>query len=58
MIRDLDSSLRPAAGSTLDNRLLREMAPQQFGMFVLGTLSTVALLLTLLGTYVIPRRWR
>ena len=29
------------------------MAPQQFGMVVLGTLGTIAVLLTILGTYVL-----
>ena len=52
-VRDLDASLRLPAGVTLDERLLRQMAPQQFGLFVLGSLGLIALLLTVLGTYVL-----
>ena len=52
-VRDLDSNLQLPAGVTLDERLLRQMAPQQFGLFVLGSLGAIALLLTILGTYVL-----
>jgi putative ABC transport system permease protein len=52
-IRQLDASLQLPAGMTLDERLLRQMAPQQFGLFVLGSLGLIALLLTVLGTYVL-----
>jgi predicted permease len=52
-VRQLDSNLQLPAGLTLDERLLRQMAPQQFGLFILGSLGTIALLLTMLGTYVL-----
>jgi predicted permease len=52
-VRELDASLQLPAGITLDERLLRQMAPQQFGLFVLGSLGAIALLLTVLGTYVL-----
>lgn len=38
---------------TLADAVARQMAPQRFGAAVLGALATVALILTLLGTYVI-----
>jgi ABC-type antimicrobial peptide transport system permease subunit len=53
MVRQLDSDLQLPAGLTLDERLLRQMAPQQFALFVLGSLGAIALLLTVLGTYVL-----
>jgi predicted permease len=52
-VRQLDPGLQLPAGVTLDDRLLRQMAPQQFGLFVLGSLGAIALLLTVLGTYVL-----
>ncbi len=53
MVRLLGPNLQVPAGLTLDDRLLRQMAPQQFGLFVLGSLGAIALLLTVLGTYVL-----
>ena len=53
IVRQLDSNLQLPAGLTLDERLLRQMAPQQFALFVLGSLGAIALLLTVLGTYVL-----
>lgn len=52
-VRQLDSRLQLPNGMTLDERLLRQMAPQQFGLFVLASLGAIALLLTVLGTYVL-----
>jgi predicted permease len=52
-VRQLDSRLQLPDGITLDERLLRQMAPQQFGLFVLASLGAIALLLTVLGTYVL-----
>jgi predicted permease len=52
-VRELDAHLQMPDAMTLDERLLRQMAPQQFGMFVLGSLGAIALLLTALGTYVL-----
>lgn len=51
-VLQLDSRLVLPPGLTLDERLLRQMAPQQFALFVLGSLGAIALLLTVLGTYV------
>jgi putative ABC transport system permease protein len=53
VVRQLDPNLQLPAGVTLDDRLLRQMAPQQFGLLVLGSLGAIALLLTVLGTYVL-----
>jgi ABC-type antimicrobial peptide transport system permease subunit len=52
-VRQLDAGVQVPDGMTLDERLLRQMAPQQFGLFVLGGLGAIALLLTGLGTYVL-----
>ena len=52
-VSELDPDLELPAAVTLDQRLLRQMAPQQFGVLVLGSLGAIALLLTLLGTYVL-----
>jgi putative ABC transport system permease protein len=52
-IREMDSNLQLSPGLTLDERLIRQMAPQQFGLLVLGSLGVIALLLTILGTYVL-----
>jgi predicted permease len=49
----IDPRVAPSAVTTLQDQIARQMAPQQFGAAVLGALATVALLLTLLGTYVI-----
>jgi ABC-type antimicrobial peptide transport system permease subunit len=53
VVRQLDPHLQLPAGLTLDERLLRQMGPQQFGLFILGSLGAIALLLTVLGTYVL-----
>jgi predicted permease len=52
-IKNADARIAPARAVTLDEGLLRELAPQQFGMVVLGTLGSIALVLTLLATYVL-----
>jgi ABC-type antimicrobial peptide transport system permease subunit len=38
---------------TIDERLTRQMAPQHFGAVVLAALGAIAVLLTILGTYVL-----
>ena len=48
----LDARVAPSAPATLQDLMARQMAPQQFGAAVLGALATVALILTLLSTYV------
>jgi predicted permease len=53
VIRQLDPNVQLSPGLTLNERLMRQMAPQQFGLLVLGSLGGIALLLTILGTYVL-----
>jgi predicted permease len=50
-VRHLDSTVSAGPMLTIDQRLLREMAPQRLGAFVLGGLGFLATLLTLMGTY-------
>jgi ABC-type antimicrobial peptide transport system permease subunit len=52
-IRELDSQVTAAAMLTLDEQIGRQMNPQRFGIYVLGALGGIALLLTVLGTYVL-----
>jgi hypothetical protein len=59
-IRDLQEALRAIDGRipagtwrTLEEQLLRQMYPQRFGIFVLGSLGGVSLLLASLGAYVL-----
>jgi putative ABC transport system permease protein len=52
-IKSIDPAVRPGAMMTLEDRLLRQLGPQQFGIVVLGVLGAIALLLTVLGTYVL-----
>jgi ABC-type antimicrobial peptide transport system permease subunit len=39
--------------STIDDRILDDMAPQRFGATVMGALGAIALLLSVFGTYVL-----
>jgi putative ABC transport system permease protein len=52
-VRGLDPKVTPVALRTLEERVADQMAPQILGGTVLGALGTLALLLTLLGTYVL-----
>jgi predicted permease len=52
-IRSLDPTIYPAPMTTIDAGILEDMAPQRFGMTVMGALGTIALLLSVLGTYVL-----
>lgn len=52
-MRSLDSAIRPAPMTTLDERIMATMAPQRFGMTLMGGLGAIALLLSVLGTYVV-----
>lgn len=52
-IKQLDPAVTPAPMYTMQERLGRQMGAQRFGATVLGTLGTIAVLLTLLGTYVL-----
>jgi putative ABC transport system permease protein len=54
-VRAIDSSVTLQDIMTLDERIGRQMTPQRFGMYVLGALGGIALLLTVLGTYVIAQ---
>lgn len=49
----LDRRVIPPPPLTLEQRITRQMGSQRFGATVLGTLGGIALLLTLLGTYVL-----
>jgi predicted permease len=51
--RALDSRVTLGSVMTLDEQIGRQMNPQRFGVYVLGALGGIALLLTALGTYVI-----
>jgi predicted permease len=51
-VRALDPRVPLEAMSTLDDQIGRQMNPQRFGMMVLSALGGIALLLTVLGTYV------
>lgn len=53
-VRHLDPAVTLAAPMrTLDDRMLEQMGPQRLGILVMGSLAGVALLLTLVGTYVL-----
>jgi putative ABC transport system permease protein len=52
-IRQLDPAIQAAPLMTMSERIERQMGPQQLGSAVLGTLGLIALLLTILGTYVV-----
>ncbi|MBZ5500226.1 MAG: FtsX-like permease family protein [Acidobacteriia bacterium] len=46
-------AVAPRPMLTIDERLGQQMRPQQFGVFVLGALGTIAVILTVLGIYVL-----
>jgi hypothetical protein len=48
--RALDSRVTLGGIMTLDEQLARQMNPQRFGIYILGALGSIALLLTVLGT--------
>jgi hypothetical protein len=55
-VRQLDPAMRPTPEVTLgtmDEQMTRQMGPQLLGATVLGSLGGLALLLTVLGTYVL-----
>ncbi len=52
-VRAQDPRVAVEALITVDEQLARQMNPQRFGIYVLGGLGGIALLLTVLGTYVI-----
>lgn len=52
-MRAIDPAIYPEPIKTLDSRILEGLGPQQFGMTVMGALGTIALLLSVLGTFVV-----
>ena len=52
-IRQFDPQSPPPAILSLQERLGRQMGPQRLGAYVLGALGTIAILLTIVGTYVL-----
>lgn len=50
--RALDPRVSLDGITTLDGQIERQMGPQRFGIYILGALGGIALLLTMLGTYV------
>ena len=52
-IRHLDASVTPTPMLTIDERLAAQMVPQRFGALVMGTLGFIAMVLTILGAYVL-----
>ena len=52
-IRAIDPAIYPTPPKTLDAQILDGFGPQRFGMTVMGALGSIALLLSVLGTYVI-----
>jgi predicted permease len=52
-VRTQDPRVAVEALMTVDEQLARQMNPQRFGIYVLSGLGGIALLLTVLGTYVI-----
>jgi putative ABC transport system permease protein len=51
-LRQLDRAIAPEPMLTIEDRLAQQMAPQQFGAFVMGALGLIAIVLTVLGAYV------
>jgi len=52
-IRQIDPAIIPPPLFTLEEQIARQMSSQRFGAVVLGALGTIAVLLTVLGTYVL-----
>jgi ABC-type antimicrobial peptide transport system permease subunit len=52
-VHAIDPKVHPAPMTTMEANFLDEMAPQRFGMTVMGALGAIALLLSVLGTYVL-----
>jgi hypothetical protein len=52
-IKQIDPAVAPPALQTLEERISAQMGPQKFGISILGALGLIAILLTLLGTYVL-----
>jgi predicted permease len=52
-IHAIDPVVMPPAMMTIDERIGRQMGPQKLGAVVLGALGVIAMLLTVLGAYVL-----
>jgi len=52
-IREIDGGVVPPTLLTLEDQIANQMSAQRFGATVLGALGIIAVLLTLLGTYVL-----
>jgi predicted permease len=52
-IRDMDPAIRLDPMMTFEDQTLDQMTTQRFGMTVMGALGAIALLLSVLGTYVL-----
>ena len=52
-VKQLDPQVTSTTLRSLEERIAEQMAPQQLGATVLGALGVIAVLLTLLGTYVL-----
>jgi hypothetical protein len=53
MVKDIDPAVTAPSLYTIDDQLVRQLGPQQFGAAVMGALGVIAAILTLLGTYVL-----
>jgi putative ABC transport system permease protein len=52
-IRQVDPAIRPAPLVTLEAQIGNQMSSQRFGAYIMGTLGAIAMMLTLIGTYVL-----
>ena len=52
-VKTIDPVVAPSTLITLEERIGQQMAPQRLGVMVLGALGIIAVLLTILGTYVV-----
>jgi putative ABC transport system permease protein len=53
VIKQIDPAVNPGSFQTLEETISAQMGPQKFGASVMGSLGGIAVLLTLLGTYVL-----
>lgn len=51
--RAIDPEVKPGPIQTLDDQMAAQMSPQRFGGIVMGALGAIAVLLTVLGVYVL-----
>jgi hypothetical protein len=52
-VKTLDPVVRPRGFATMNQLMLEQMGPQRFGMTVMGALGGIAVLLAVLGAYVL-----